>query len=183
MARAKKAEIEKAAEHARAADAAAGEQLALLDDLAVADALNAAAAEQARRGRGRPPGARNRRTAEMLEYLETLGFEPPLLALAKRVAVDTKALARALRCSIKDAYDSQNQALVALLPYWHQRLPMAVDVEERRSIALTVQAIDVAGGEIEADYDTIMLGDLLVDDGSEGHAGTETHAEPHAEND
>lgn len=127
---AKRDEIEKAAEAAEPVDA---EQMHLFG---AADAIGEAGPVMRRRGR--PPGARNRRTAEMLEYLEHLGFEPPMLALAKRAAVPTKELAKALRVKLGDAYKMQQDALVALLPYWHQRLPQEVDVKGKIAAGMLV---------------------------------------------
>lgn len=132
MARSKKAEVERAAE---AAGAGAGpQQLPLLDDGAVVEVLLPG---REPRGPGRPPGALNRRTADMLAYLEGLGLQPPMLQLARTAAADTRTLARALRCSIADAFDRQQSARVALLPYWHAKLG-AENAEEGRVVSLTV---------------------------------------------
>lgn len=116
-------------------DRLAGEQLTLasIDELLNQATPQAAAA---RRGRGRPKGARNRRTAEMLEFLERLGYEPPMLKLARIAAADTRTMATALGCRRIEAFDRQQRALEALLPYWHQKLPQAHEVDARGVTAL-----------------------------------------------
>lgn len=102
---------------------------------------------QARRGRGRPKGARNRRTNQMLEYLEALGYEPPILKLARIAAVDTKTMALALGCKRIEAFDRQLKALEALMPYWHQKLPQSLEVDARTVTALFLGAPPEGGDE------------------------------------
>ena len=144
------AKVSRAREVAQAVEAVSdgivAEQLTLasIDEL-----LNEATpqAAEARRGRGRPKGARNRRTAEMLEFLERLGYEPPMLKLARIAAADTRTMATALGCRKLEAFDRQQRALEALLPYWHQKLPQALEVDSRGVTALFLGVPPAGGGE------------------------------------
>lgn len=116
------------------------------EQLAIDDLLGVAAAEPVRRGRGRPPGALNRKTTDMIAYLEALGFEPPMLQLCKVAAADTAALAAALRCSKVDAFDRQQQARVALLPYFHAKMPIEAVVKAEAAVGII---LGVAPGDPE----------------------------------
>lgn len=141
----RRSEIEAAAAALGGEDEADQLGLALLaPEAAVGDALNEpAAAVAVRRGRGRPPGARNRRTTEMVEFCERVLGEPLLVKAVRVVGVDTRALAKGLSCSKLEAYRLQMQVLVAALPYMHQRLPLAVDVSARVAVPLSI----FTGGE------------------------------------
>lgn len=88
------ARVSKGKEVQAAAQAVLGEEPR---QLAIEDILGSADGAEARRGRGRPPGALNRKTTETIAYLEALGYEPPMLQLAKVAAADTRALAAARR--------------------------------------------------------------------------------------
>lgn len=114
----------------------------------IADVLNEpAAAVVVRRGRGRPPGARNRRTSEMVAYVERVLGEPLLVKAVRLVGADVKLLARGLGCSRLEAAKLQMQALLGALPYLHQRLPLAVDVQARQAVSLAVHLGVAVEGE------------------------------------
>lgn len=126
---------------------------------------------QARRGRGRPKGARNRRTSQMLEYLEALGYEPPILKLARVAAADTKTMALALGCKRIEAFDRQLKALEALMPYWHQKLPQSLEVDARTVTALFLGAPPEGGDEpgemLSGTHIARMIGLADPDDGGD----------------
>lgn len=90
------------------------------------DGIVGSAAAAVRR-RGRPPGARNRKTVEMIEYLEKR-YLSPLEGLAKTWSASTWELAIELGCSLEEAFDKQQAARIAALPFWHQRLSPDVAV-------------------------------------------------------
>lgn len=136
----RKAEIEVAAAALGAGDEADQLGLALASpETAIADVLNEpAAAVVVRRGRGRPPGARNRRTSEMVAYCERVLGEPLLAKAVRIVGADVRMLAKGLGCTRIEAAKLQVQVLLGALPYLHQRLPLAVDVQARQAVALAV---------------------------------------------
>ncbi len=78
---------------------------------------------------GRPPGARNRRTGEMLRYLgEVKGYKPPLEWLAELYSRPAAEVVRAYGLeTLGEALKLQRDAAIASLPYWHQKQPMAVE--------------------------------------------------------
>lgn len=86
---------------------------------------------------GRPAGSRNRRTAEWIDWL--LGrHRSPLEVLAAAYSLPVEELARRLGCDRLEAFRVQMDAAKALAPYLHQRLPIAVQVDQR-SVHLVIQ--------------------------------------------
>lgn len=83
-----------------------------------------------RRGPGRPAGSKNKRTEEWLEFLQSR-FQSPLVALASTWTADTEKLAKELSISKGEAFEIQQSAAKAALPYWHQKQPMAVEIDEK----------------------------------------------------
>lgn len=75
---------------------------------------------------GRPKGAKNKSTKEWVEYF-TNKFESPLIALGKLYTQDTKQLARTMCCDRIDALKLQISAATAVLPYVHQKQPIAIE--------------------------------------------------------
>ena len=174
----RKAEIEVAA--ATLGDGEEADQLGLAlasPNVAVADVLNEpAAAVAVRRGRGRPPGARNRRTSEMVAYVERVLGEPLLVKAVRIVGADVRLLAKGLGCTKIEAAKLQVQVLLGALPYLHQRLPLAVDVQARQAVALAVHVglgEGAAGSLDEAVDRAATVLDLLPDapEGSEQYQG------------
>lgn len=128
-----------------AASAGSGQQLDLLGGIA------GPAAAVTRRG-GRPPGAKNRKTAEMIEYLERR-YASPLEGLAKTWTAPTDALAKELGCSMGEAFDKQQAARVAALRYWHQALSPDVAVNVKGFTSLQFITGAPLGGDRMATED------------------------------
>jgi hypothetical protein len=104
------------------------------DDFERADAPSPFADVDERRGRrggGRPPGAKNKRTEEWATYILSR-YRSPLIALAEIYSRPVHELARDLDCEALDALKVQRDAAAALAPYIHQRMPQAVHIDERR---------------------------------------------------
>lgn len=152
-----------------------GEQLALLP-LRKADEGSAARKNGGAlpRGRGRPPGAKNKRTEEWTEYL--LGRYPsPLIGLAEiafrpltdlaeelgfnNPGPDGIALRRAKPQELLELLRLQRDCMKELAPYLHQKQPMAIDGGEHGLIHLTIG--QVGGGMKQAqegqDFDVEFL--------------------------
>ena len=89
------------------------------------------------RGRGRPAGSRNRRTAEWAGYL-LQRYASPLEVLAQMATAPVAELATKLGCSPLEAMMEKRHAATALLPYLHQRMPLAVDLTNHRVVTLTI---------------------------------------------
>lgn len=91
------------------------------------------------RGAGRPPGAKNRRTQEMADYLLSR-YQSPLVALAETYSRNVRDLAKELACDKLEAFKLQIAAAKELAPYLHQKLPIAIDTGEKGLIHLTINA-------------------------------------------
>ncbi len=140
------------------------EQLALLPSLAEKPHLGGQETESGddapRRG-GRPKGARNKRTVEMVRYLESR-YGPPLERLAQLYSADPKELARQHHIKVKDALALMKDAAVAALPYMHQKQPVSVDVEGKGTFQLIVGQVADAELEQAEDGFSVVL-DLAVE--------------------
>lgn len=149
------------------------------DAPAVAAELEAGKAEQLamlpepeKRGPGKPPGARNRKTDEMVRYLNTFG-QGPLVGLAKIVNAirfgedglpDFLELARALGMERKEAANFWRACAGELAPYMHQKLPIAVDVTGESAGSLVVVNLGAVQGDPKTDLAGLLggrLGDVL----------------------
>lgn len=108
------------------------EQLDLLGLPATAAALGAP-----RRG-GRVAGVPNKATAEWCDWLRRR-YPDPLVRLAQLAFAPIDVLARELGAKRLDVLAEQRKMLADLLPYFHTRQPIAVDVTNRRVINLTIE--------------------------------------------
>lgn len=130
-----------------------GEQLALLP----LDRVEGTAAT--RRGAGRPPGAKNKRTEEWTDWLLS-NYRSPLEGLAQACSMSVRDLAELLSCKPLEAYKLQIEAAKALAPYLHQKQAVAVDLKSKNLVQLVIgelPELDGEGGE----------GDIVVLDNSE----------------
>lgn len=155
------------------------------DAPAVAAELEAGKAEQLamlpepeKRDPGRPAGARNRKTDEMVRYLNTFG-QGPLVGAAKIVNAirffgaeygelaglpDFRPLARALGMDTKEAATFWRGVAFDLAPYQHQKLPIAVDVTGESAGSLVVVNLGAVQGDPKTDLAGLLggrLGDVL----------------------
>ena len=77
----------------------------------------------------------------MVEYLYRMGYSDPLRGLAEVWSRPAAVLAAELGCTVYEAFHMQLDAKKAALPYFHQKQPLAVSVEEDQR--LTVVTVDV----------------------------------------
>jgi hypothetical protein len=99
----------------------------------------------AKRGAGRPPGARNKRTEAFREYLLSR-YRSPLTVLAEIYTRPVADLARELACPVKDALKMQMDAARELAPYLHSKAPIEVTGKDGQAVSLVV-LLGLAGGE------------------------------------
>src|SRR5260221_4206747 len=99
-----------------------------------------------RRGPGRPPGARNKRTERTIAWLLGRHRDPRqvLLEIAEANVADLAAL---LSCSLHEALQEKRLAAIGVLPYVAQKQPLAVDVTNRQVVYLNIHEGDVSVGE------------------------------------
>jgi len=110
------------------------QELSLFEDQAIAPPM--------RRGPGRPPGSVNRTTLQLQRLLMAKGYRDPAEFLASIVSMDVRALAGELSEPRKADDDKgvevmtvnrgaalqlQLRAAEALMPYFHQKMPIAVE--------------------------------------------------------
>lgn len=106
------------------------------------------------RGRGRPPGARNRSTEALRAFVRSR-YGDPGLALFERVTADPKALAVALRApSAWDVYKAQSEWLLRLLPFFWSAMPAELKVASKGALAVAISGTP----------DAFQGGDRLVTD-------------------
>jgi hypothetical protein len=95
-------------------------------------------APPAKRGPGRPPGSVNRTTLQLQRLLMARGGRDPAEFLSSLMSMDARDLARQLSepkkigkaivevTSVAAALDLQVKAAKELLPYFHQKMPLAI---------------------------------------------------------
>lgn len=108
--------------------------------------------QAAPRGPGRPAGAKNKRTKEMVDYLLSK-YRSPLEVLASTYSMSVGDLAKELRCDRLDAFKLQLSAARELAPYVHQRLPQAVELTGDGAVPVVFhvtegQAKELLGGDL-----------------------------------
>lgn len=122
-------------------------------DVDAEDLLGAVAELSAkrRRGRGRPPGAGNKKNVDQIEYLAALGHRDPWLTLSMIQTADTAQLAEMLRTPMQEdgkpkkdgdgrqlynppdfagAIALQMKAAADLMPYHHSKRPQPVELPD-----------------------------------------------------
>lgn len=106
------------------------------------------------RGRGRPPGARNRSTDEWARFLLTR-YRSPLLGLAEIAQATPQELQAALGgaptaanpdgVTLPECLRLIMQAAGTLAPYLHQKQPTAIDAGGTGMLTLIIQKGDAGG--------------------------------------
>lgn len=96
------------------------------------------------RGVGRPPGSRNVRTREWVEYL-LARYASPLEVLAQMAVARVDVLAAQLGCTKLEAFQEKRLAAIALVPFIHQKQPLAVNLTNKTVVYLTINEVDDSG--------------------------------------
>lgn len=117
------------------------EQLSLLGD-------DAAQAVSEWRRRGRPAGARNKRTGEIRAWLLSR-YAHPLEVLAATYSRPVDVLAAELGCTKADAAALQIKCAVELAPYIEGKMPVAIDLAVRSDISLVIPGLNAPIGSVE----------------------------------
>lgn len=139
------------------------------------DRAPAAANDDGPRGPGRPPGAVNKRTADMRDFILSR-YRSPLEVLAQTYSRPVAELAAELDCSLEDAFKAQLFAAKELAPYVHGKMPVEVDLKGRGIVPLVLNVSQemadamphaVEDGGFVLDL-TPVEGDPENDDKSEG---------------
>jgi hypothetical protein len=97
-----------------------------------------------KRGPGRPPGARNKRTMSIVTWIERR-YPSPLEAMAGAYSKNVYLLAAELGLKsptfeqLAQILEFQLRAATALAPYLHQKQPVAVQVDSRGIVRLILE--------------------------------------------
>jgi len=109
------------------------EQIPLLPEvqpvLPLGGSGNAEQVVAAERGAGRPQGAKNRRTQEWIDQMLAIHKVSPGEFLMRVMLKDLQELRTELKCDLLEAFDRKLDAATALLPYFHQKLPQAIELD------------------------------------------------------
>jgi hypothetical protein len=92
---------------------------------------------------GRPAGSRNRRTEDWVQHLLSR-YRSPLVGLLEIYSRPVQELCAILGCDAIEAFKVQQAAMIAALPYIHQKQPMAVSVSSKSAGLIMI-------GEFHAD--------------------------------
>ena len=164
------------------------EQLELIRDELADRSPAAAVIEHRRRGRGRPPGALNRRNQKFREFVLSQHSHPGL-ALARIYDRPTELLAAELGSTLYEAAKLQKDAAAELLPYIEGKAPISVDIRRRNDVVLIMPGAGMAEAEIEAlasavddaeeiDWSTAEPGDVLALTSNQGGPQSDVRSEP-----
>lgn len=83
-----------------------------------------------RAGPGRPPGAPNKRTGKLKDWILALGYRHPAVVLAELASAEVGDLAKALACKKLEAAELKRKAAIDLLPYFESKMPTTVELPE-----------------------------------------------------
>jgi hypothetical protein len=124
-------------------------------------------AREARR-RGRPPGATNRRTDDLVAYLSQHGPDPAVAAMRIIATTEELMVARSKavdpvkrRMTFAEAQAHRERMIELMMPYWHGKKPVQVDVSFAGVGDLVIEGW--SGGTVDAaevvDADFMALDD------------------------
>lgn len=115
-----------------------------------------------KRGAGRPPGAMNVATKEWQEYL-LANHTSPLIGEARTSMMTPMDLARALGCTLLEAFDRIHRSRAFIARYMHQEMPKAIDIGGAGGITLVIGTI-AEGAAAQGDAGALQIEGTLVDD-------------------
>ncbi|MEO9613620.1 MAG: hypothetical protein ABJG86_11155 [Nitratireductor sp.] len=119
------------------------EQLAMFSGSSVFGTVREPGGKTHAAGPGRPRGARNRATKDLVKLIEATGRHP-LLAMAEIVATPIDVIAATLGCKKIEAAEYHRKVMSDLAPYVAQKLPTAVQIAGANAGMLV---INLGGGD------------------------------------
>lgn len=111
---------------------------------------------------GRPAGATNKRVTEYANYLLSR-YSSPLEVLAQIATARVDDLKKEIGCTKLAALQEKRLAAMALLPYVHQKMPVAVDVTNRKIVQLVIEDDSAGGVHLEDTGDDFTLTAQIID--------------------
>lgn len=100
-----------------------------------------------KRGRGRPPGSKNKRAEDWSDYILTQ-YRSPLILFAETYSRTIDSLKKELHCTAKEAFMIQMDAATRLAPYIHQKLPQAIEIETERGLINLTMVVTQAYADV-----------------------------------
>ncbi len=112
---------------------------------------------------GRPPGAVNVATKEWQEYL-LANFTSPLIGEARTMMMTPMELARALGCTLLEAFDRIHRSRAFVAKFMHQEMPKAIDLGGVGGVTLVIGAVgDDSALAAPGEADGLQIEGQLVD--------------------
>lgn len=137
------------------------EQLELIRDQV--PGRDAGAAVQVYRGRGRPPGSRNKRNAKFRDQILAMGPHPGV-AMMRAYSRPVELLAAELGCSKLEAFQVQMRAAAELLPYIEGKQPVQIDLRQHHDVVMIMRAGSaIDGGDLQAIADQVNGAEDAID--------------------
>jgi hypothetical protein len=131
------------------------EMLEAREDLGFGASGRAVATEARQRRRGRPEGARNKRTDDFARWLLSFG-QHPAKTMMQVQATPTEVLMEASKKSYLECLDRRIRCAEALMPYLESKKPVAVDLSFSNVADLMIEGVthsrDELGEMIEGEY-------------------------------
>lgn len=163
-------------------DEAANRQADLLDPLDPEDLLDArkrlgpnasnlSVVREARTARsGRPKGARNRRTDDLVSYLSQFGPDPAIAAMRIIATTEELMVERSKsvgdgkrRMTFAEAQAHRERMIELMMPYWHGKKPVQVDMTFSGVSDLVIEGLTHTTAEVH----DIVEADFLPVDGDD----------------
>lgn len=95
------------------------------------------------RGPGRPRGSRNKRTTAMVDFLMRQ-YKDPRAVLLQIAQADVEDLVARLGCTAMEALQEKRLAAIGVLPYIAQKQPLAINLNAKGVVYLTIEEGTVA---------------------------------------
>jgi hypothetical protein len=143
------------------------EQLDWLDDLIGGE--GAAAVRAVHRGRGRPEGSRNKRTIAFAEELLSK-YRSPVEVLTQISNMSIAEMVAAVGCTKLEALQEIRLAALGAAPFLHSKMPLAVDITNRKIINLNIFDMPAADDSPKAENETLSLTATVVEKLIDGNA-------------
>lgn len=135
------------------------------------DAAENQVAREPGRG-GRPKGSRNRSTEAWREFLGNR-YRSPLEVLAEIYSRPVGELAAEIGCTKLEALTLQQRAAAESAPYWHQKQPLAMQIDGRGVVQLVLEAPGAPQRAVENGRNDLVLEARIIDEANQSLSSTE----------
>ena len=150
-----------------------GGQLPLIP-VAVDDDEGEAANQEPRAGGrgGRPKGSRNRSTEAWRDFLAHR-YRSPLEVMAEIYSRSVGELVAEIGCTKLEALTLQLRAAAESAPYWHQKQPMAMQIDGKGIVQLVLEAPSHQPAPVENGRNDLVIEARIVSEENQSLTSTE----------